>query len=70
MPVDDRGLPEMLWHAVGSMAAYDRFTEVVTLVERPLGPDPGADWEQAVAALTSRVAVSAPPPYRLGPPRS
>ena len=40
MPVDDRGLPEMLWHAVGSLAAYDRFTEVVTLVRNVLRARP------------------------------
>jgi anthranilate synthase component 1 len=68
-PVDDRGLPEMLWHAAGSLAAYDRFSEVVTLVRnvRP-GPDPGADWEAAVAALdesSRRLGASAP--YRPRP---
>ncbi len=64
MPPDDRGLPEMVWHAVGSLAAYDRFTEVVTLVRniRP-GPNPGTDWDDAVAALdesTRRLGAAAP----------
>jgi anthranilate synthase component I len=68
-PVDDRGLPEMLWHAVGSLAAYDRFTEMVTLVRNVLpGPDPGAGWEQAVVALDESCRrLGSAAPYRPRP---
>ncbi len=31
-PPDDRGLPEMLWQFVGSLAAFDRFAQTITLV--------------------------------------
>ena len=63
MPSDDRGLPEMVWHAVGSLAAYDRFSEVVTLVRNVRhGHDPAADWDDAVAVLeeaTRRLGAAA-----------
>lgn len=51
-PPDDRRLPEMAWQAVGSLAAFDRAEQSLTLVRNVLvGSDPGAQYVQAVAAL-------------------
>jgi anthranilate synthase component I len=56
-PTDDRGLPLMVWHAVGSLAAVDRFTHSVTLVRNVMpGSDPGAAYDAAVAHLQDDVA--------------
>jgi anthranilate synthase component I len=52
MPDDDRGLPEMAWQAVGSLAAFDHLEQRVRLIRnvRP-GDDPGAAYDDAVAYL-------------------
>jgi len=58
MPPDDRGLPEMVWQAVGTLAAFDRFTQTITLIRNV--PTPGGDtsgYADAVARLA--VAVTA-----------
>jgi anthranilate synthase component 1 len=55
-PEDDRGLPVMIWHAVGSLAAVDRFSQAVTLVRNVLsGDDPGAAYDLAVEQLGDSV---------------
>ena len=70
-PVDDRGLPEMMWQFVGSLAIFDRFRQSVRLVRNVfVGSDPGAQYDDAVeslAALASKVGrvsgyVAAPRP--------
>jgi anthranilate synthase component 1 len=51
-PHDDRGLPEMVWHFTGRMAAIDRFRDTVVLIENVfIGADPEAQYDAAVAAL-------------------
>ncbi|NQV07518.1 chorismate-binding protein [bacterium] len=56
-PPDDRGLPEMLWMAVGSLAAIDRFSQTVTLVRNVMiGDDPGPGYDAAVATLHDDIA--------------
>ncbi len=51
-PPDDRGLPEMLWQFVGSLAALDRFRQTLTLVRNVfVGEDPAAQYEEAMAVL-------------------
>lgn len=72
-PEDDRGLPEMLWQFVGSLAAVDRFSQTITLVRNvfvELESDLAAAYEAAVAGLAeasrrlgsaSAYAPSAPP---------
>ncbi|MDP3984699.1 MAG: chorismate-binding protein [Acidimicrobiia bacterium] len=69
MPVDDRGLPEMVWQAVGALAAFDRFAHTITLVRNVfVADDPAAQYHRAVAALvedTSR--LGSPIPYRVAP---
>ena len=58
-PEDDRGLPEMLWQFVGSLAALDRFTETITLVRNvfvDLVDDLDAAYHDAVSALEAASA--------------
>jgi anthranilate synthase component 1 len=51
-PVDDRGLPEMVWQFVGSLAAFDRFDQTITLVRNVFtGEDPPAQYAAAVETL-------------------
>jgi anthranilate synthase component 1 len=53
-PPDDRGLPEMMWQAVGSLAAIDRFAQTITLIRNVLvGDDPGGSYDAAVDELAS-----------------
>ena len=68
-PFDDRGLPEMLWHFVGGLAAMDRFTQTITLMRNIyVGEDPEADYREAVARLSEDMArLAAPLQYRLQP---
>ncbi len=59
-PVDDRGLPEMVWQFVGALAAIDRFRQTIVLVRNVfVGDDPGSQYDRAVELL----AVDA---HRLG----
>ncbi len=61
-PADDRGLPEMVWHFVGSLAAVDRFRQTISLIRNVfVGSDPGAQYDAAVDALAAAAA-------RLGEP--
>ena len=53
-PPDDRGLPEMMWQFVGSLAAFDRFEQTVTLVRNvfcDLEDDLDAAYRDAVERL-------------------
>ncbi len=51
-PVDDRGLPEMVWHFAGFLAAVDRFRETILLIRNVfVGDDPAAQYDEAVVAL-------------------
>ncbi|MDF1594481.1 MAG: anthranilate synthase component I [Acidimicrobiia bacterium] len=61
-PPDDRGLPEMVWQFVGSLAAFDRMAQRITLVRNVfVGDDPEAQYERAIADLQEAAA-------RLGEP--
>ncbi|MDH5373250.1 MAG: chorismate-binding protein, partial [Acidimicrobiia bacterium] len=61
-PLDDRALPEMIWQFVGSLAAFDRLAQRITLVRNVfVGNDPEAQYDQAIADLESAAA-------RLGQP--
>ena len=68
-PPDDRGLPEMLWHFLGGLAAIDRFTQTITLMRNIyVGDDPEADYREAVARLAEDAArLAAPHRYELQP---
>ncbi len=62
-PPDDRGLPEMVWHFVGSLAAFDRVDQTITLV-RNVFVDQGGTYDEAVASLEGAVArLGAGSPY-------
>ncbi len=51
-PTDDRGLPEMIWHFVASLAIVDRFRQTVRLIRNVfVEGDPGAAYDAAVAQL-------------------
>jgi anthranilate synthase component 1 len=51
-PPDDRGLPQMMWQAVGSLAAIDRFSQTIILIRNVLvGDDPAAEYEAAASEL-------------------
>ena len=57
-PPDDRGFPDMAWQAVGSLAAFDRFTQRIHLIRNVMvGDDPAADYEAAVDRLEAAVAT-------------
>src|SRR5690606_13343312 len=53
-PADDRNLPEMVWHFVGSLAAFDRVDQTITLV-RNVFVDQSHDYDSAVASLEESV---------------
>ncbi len=67
-PADDRDLPEMLWHFVGSLAAFDRFRQTVVLIRTVIvGDDPGAQYEAAcrrLRATVDRLSTGVPAPVR------
>jgi anthranilate synthase component 1 len=64
-PHDDRGIPEMVWQFVGSLAALDRFDQTITLVRNVFtGGDPTAEYHAAVQALEEAAArLSSGRPY-------
>ena len=68
-PPDDRGLPEMLWHFLGGLAAIDRFTQSITLMRNVYtGGDPESEYRRAVELLCSDAArLAAPLRYDLRP---
>ena len=68
-PPDDRGLPEMLWHFLGGLAAIDRFSQTITLMRNIyVGEDPATDYREAVDLLTRDAArLAAPHQYELQP---
>ena len=68
-PHDDRGLPEMLWHFLGGLAAIDRFTQTITLMRNVyVGDDPESDYREAVDRLTHDTErLSRPLEYNLTP---
>ncbi len=57
-PSDDRGLPEMCWQVVGSLAALDRFAHTVTLIRNVVvGDDPAGQYCEAVGRLEQAAAA-------------
>jgi anthranilate synthase component 1 len=51
-PEDDRGLPEMVWQFVGSLAAVDRLRNSIVLIRNVfVGADPETQYDDAVAIL-------------------
>jgi anthranilate synthase component 1 len=62
-PFDDRGLPEMVWQFVGSLAAFDRLRDTITLIRNVyVTDDPDADYGRAIAALRDAAAKLTEPP--------
>ena len=61
-PPDNRGLPEMSFQAVGTLAAFDRFAQTITLIRNVI---PGDDAETAYRGAVESLAESV---ARLGTP--
>jgi anthranilate synthase component 1 len=56
-PDDDRGLPEMAWQFVGTLAAFDRLRDTITLIRNVyVSDDPDADFAKATDALRDAAA--------------
>ncbi|HEY5651437.1 MAG TPA: anthranilate synthase component I [Acidimicrobiia bacterium] len=66
-PVDDRGMPEMLWQFVGAMAAIDRFSQSIVMIRNVfIGADPATQYREAVAAIEADLErLGTTTPYRL-----
>ena len=61
-PVDDRALPEMVWHFFGLLAALDRFRETVHLIRNVfVDGDAGEAYDRAVGDLQDAAAALAGP---------
>lgn len=65
-PPNDRGLPEMVWHVGGGLAAIDRLRDTILIIRNVvIGDEPAEAYDQAVAAIEhdverlSRVAARA-----------
>ena len=69
MPADDRGLPEMVWQAVGALAAFDRFAQTITLVRNVyISEDPAEQYREAVNQLAEAAArLGQSRPYEVAP---
>ncbi len=69
-PDDDRELPEMVWMAVGSLAAFDRFRQEVVLIRNVLvGDDPDRAYDTAERELQTMLGdLGSSAPYRPHPP--
>ena len=64
-PTDDRGLPEMLWLGVGSLAAFDRFGQRIRLIRNVVvGPNPAADYDDAALRLEQAATALGTAPGR------
>jgi len=64
-PPDDRGLPEMIWHVGGALAAIDRFRDTILIIRNVIaGDDPAAAYDEARAAIERDVARLARAPKR------
>ncbi|UCG40762.1 MAG: anthranilate synthase component I [Acidimicrobiia bacterium] len=68
-PEDDRGLPEMVWQMVGSLAAIDAVRQEIVLVRNVvIGRDPAAQYRAALALLERTIErIGDPSPYRPQP---
>ncbi len=66
-PRDDRGLPEMLWQCVGTLAAFDHFTQRIHLIRNVLvDGEAGPAYDDAIGRLEAAVAaLEAPRPRRV-----
>jgi len=65
-PVDDRGLPEMVWQFFGLLAAVDRFRDTVHLIRNVfVDGDPGAAYDRAVVELDeAAIRLASPSRYQ------
>ena len=55
-PDDDRGLPEMLWHVGGALAAIDRLRDTVLMIRSVvIGDNPADAYDEAVAGIVADI---------------
>ena len=55
-PPDDRGLPEMVWHVGGGLAAIDRLRDTILIIRNVIvGDDPARAYDDAVEVIRSDV---------------
>jgi len=55
-PTDDRGLPEMVWHVGGALAAIDRLRDTVLMIRSVIvGDDPATAYDEAVADIAGDI---------------
>ncbi|MEA3503237.1 MAG: chorismate-binding protein [Actinomycetota bacterium] len=55
-PPDDRGLPEMVWHVGGGLAAIDRLRDTILIIRNVIvGDDPACAYDKAVADIAGDV---------------
>ncbi len=56
IPPDDRGLPEMVWHVGGGLAAIDRLRDTILIIRNVIvGDDPARAYDEAAEAIASDV---------------
>ncbi len=67
-PADDRGLPEMVWHVGGAVAAIDRFRDTILIIRNVIvGNDPQGAYREGCAAIERDIErLSAAPKAALG----
>ena len=64
-PPDDRGLPEMVWHVGGALAAIDRFRDTILIIRNVIvGDDPAGAYDAARTEIERDVARLASAPKR------
>ncbi len=55
-PPNDRGLPEMVWHVGGGLAAIDRLRDTILIIRNVIiGDDPSGAYDEAVRSIEADV---------------
>ncbi|MFV9672539.1 MAG: anthranilate synthase component I, partial [Acidimicrobiia bacterium] len=55
-PLDDRGLPEMVWHVGGGLAAIDRLRDTILIIRNVvIGDDPARAYDEALQSIEGDV---------------
>ncbi|MEA3509887.1 MAG: chorismate-binding protein [Actinomycetota bacterium] len=51
-PPDDRGLPDMVWHVGGGLAAIDRLRDTILIIRNVvIGDDPAHSYDEAIESI-------------------
>jgi anthranilate synthase component 1 len=55
-PPNDRGLPEMVWHVGGGLAAIDRLRDTILIIRNVIvGDDPSGAYDKAIRSIEADV---------------